>query len=90
MIIPLRKRYIKGIQYKNQKSPNGNSGGKNKKRVSKAPKQKQLFGVKLQLINLSGEDQFCAATGKLLPKRGMVVKHNGELYADYRASSLAA
>lgn len=90
MIIPLRKRYIKGIQYKSQKSSNGNSGSGNKKRINKAPAQKQLPGTKVQLLNFSGEDQFCAGTGRVLPKRGMAVRHNGELYADYRAAGLAA
>lgn len=89
MIITLRRRYREGLSYKSQKSTSGNSGNKNKKKINKAPKQKELTGVKVKVVNLSGEDQFCASTGALLPKRGMVVKHNGEYYRDYAAARMA-
>lgn len=89
MIVTLRRRYREGLRYKSQKSTNGNSGNKNKKRVNKAPNQRQLAGQKVQLLNMSNEDQFCASSGVQLPKRGMVVKHNGEYYRDYREAELA-
>lgn len=84
-VITLRRRYREGLRYKNQKSPGGNSGNKNKKRVNKAPKQKQLPGQKVMLLDMSGEQRFCAGTGQPLPNRGMVIKHNGEYYRDYRS-----
>lgn len=50
---------------------------------------KPRVGIKVKLLNLSDEDSFCASTGVKLPKRGMVVRHDGKLYRDFSAAELA-
>jgi hypothetical protein len=52
--------------------------------------QKVLYGEKVQLINLSSADNFCAYSGSVLPKNGMVVKYEGEYYLGWNESKLSA
>lgn len=54
MIIPLKKRYVRGYSYKNMKSPTGNSGGKNKGR-SKTGVSDPVVGKKTFLFNMSND-----------------------------------
>lgn len=87
----LKHKYVVGATYETQKSPNGNGGkGKvNKKSNKRQKKVKELLGRKVMLINMSGNDRFCASTGKKLPTRGMVVEYEGRYYADFSASARA-
>lgn len=86
--IKLRKKYIKGLRYKNQKSKSNNQGHNRPKKVVQP--QKKLVGQKVFLLNMSDEDQFCAYTGLPLPKRGMVVKNLDRYYIDFAAAEAGA
>lgn len=52
--------------------------------------QKKTYGVKVMLINMSEEPRYCAGTGALLPKKGMVVLYEDNYYKDWTASERAA
>lgn len=73
----LKKKFITGVQWKNQKAPMGRSG---KSRTKGKNKNKPLIGDAIMLMNMSGVDHFCAGSGKVLPKRGIAYRHNGEMY----------
>lgn len=60
-----------------------------KKKAVAAP-SKKTYGQKVLLVNRSNEDQFCAYTGRKLPRKGMVVSYEGKLYADWGASEAVA
>lgn len=86
MIIPLRKRYVRGLSYKNMKSPNGNSGNKGKGK-SKTGKSDPVVGRKTFFVNMSDQPEFCAATSVRLPARGMIVVHQGKKFIDHKAAA---
>jgi hypothetical protein len=50
---------------------------------------KETIGERVLVWNMSDEDLFCAATGAKLPKRGMVVRHNGKYYRNSDAARMA-
>lgn len=83
----LKKKYLTGKQYKSQKSTKSISGSRGQKPQYKAQKHAEVNGKKVLLVNKSGAPNFCAATGKELPVRGMAVEYNGKYYADFTASS---
>lgn len=90
MEIKLKRKYIIGASYKGCKASSNISGSSNKKSNKRQKiKEVHLNGKKLMLLNLSETDQYCAATGKKLPLRGMVVEYNGALYANFESSSRA-
>lgn len=59
--------------------------GKRGKTAQNKTKQEPKLGEKVMLINMSGKDQFCSFTGRKLPRKGMVVRHDGRYYADFEA-----
>lgn len=78
----LKKKYVVGTRWKNQKAPMGRSG---KSRTKGKAKNKPLLGEAIMLLNMSGKDTFCASTGKILPKRGIAYRHNGVMYVSRSA-----
>jgi len=61
------------------------AGKKKGKTAQNKEKKPEKIGVKVLLINMSGKDEFCSFTGRKLPRKGMVVKHDGRYYADFEA-----
>lgn len=59
-----------------KKGKGNNTAGRSKVKVE---------GEMLKLMNLSETQYFCEQTGKLLPRNGMVVRHDGKLFCNREA-----
>lgn len=73
--IKLRRRYVKGADYKNQKSSHANSGNQKRKKLDS--RGKQALSVVPQMVmqvNANTGQQRMIWTGKMLQHTGTVLK----------------
>lgn len=59
--------------------------GRRKTHVKQKPK---TVGQKTLLVNRSDNENYCAQSGQLLPRKGMIVVHNGKQYVGYKEAEL--
>lgn len=69
-------------------SSNSGKGGKGKSKDGTSP---VLVGQKTMVVNMSDTPEFCAATGKRLPFRGMIVTDkSGRKFISHEAAASVA
>lgn len=57
-------------------------------KAAKTPTTKKVnIGNTIQIINMSGQDQFCTFTGNVLPKKGFAWQYKDMLFINRRAAS---
>jgi hypothetical protein len=84
MEIKLKRAYLTGKGYKNQKSKANNSGVNKHKKNTK--NKRKIFGTPILLLNYSPNDLFCEHTGLKLPRNGMAWMHNGLYFKNLEAA----
>lgn len=84
-VVELRRKYRVGGGSKSQKSKSSNSGGSKKNRISRKSNHEPLIGGKVFVVNYSGVPDYCAQTGVILARRGMLWKHDDKYFVSQDA-----
>lgn len=82
--IRLRRKFITGLDYKNQKAKHFNSGTNKHKKDTK--NKRKLLGSAILLLNYGPNEQYCAETGLKLPRNGMAWLYSGKLFKNLDAA----